>query len=386
MKHDRIYRVLGMLILAISFIHPAAAAGQDASPEATPVPGVDIIANGLTNPRGLTWAPDGSLYLAQAGSGGSTRVGSTQFYGGETSSIVAVADGCTTPVAEGFPSTYWQQRKWVWGVMDIAFLDGELYALHSGGEQGWHFPETPNGIYRVKDDGTWVLVADLASWFKTNFPKNPPDDFDRNGSLFDMEAGDGRLWVTESNGGRLLTVTPDGAITLVADLSAQERTPTGLALDGKGGAYIGYLTVISYQNGTSKVVHVDAKGVVSDQWTGLTAVNDVVLGPDGTLYAVEMGTGNPEESPFINPDSGQIVHQTGPDSSETVATDIPYPVMMGFRDDGTLYVAGPAFGPDRNEGRGWLVRVVPGESPVSLAGIGDAPPTCAGQTSAGRAA
>lgn len=114
----------------------------------------------------------------------------------------------------------------------------------------------------------------------------------------------------------------------------------------------------------------------SSQGVRCTAVSDVTMGPDDTLYAVEMGTGNPQESPFLNPDSGRIVRQTGPDSLETVATDIPYPVMMGFHDDSALYIAGPAFGPDRNEGHGWLVRVEIGESPVSLAGLGDAPATC----------
>lgn len=369
-------RLAAVCVLTVAFTLPTLVTRQEASPDATPTPEVDVIANELTNPRGFTWGPEGALYLALAGSGGSTQVGSTSFRGGETSSIVTVSNGCTTPVAEGFPSTHWPERLWVWGVMDVAFLDGELYALHSGGQQGWGLPGTPNGIYRVLDDGSWELVADLASWFKDNPVANPPDDFDPNGSLFDMEAGGDRLWITESNAGRLLTVTPDGTIELVADLSDQERTPTGLALDGEGGAYVAFLTVIPYEDGASRIVHVAADGSVTDHWTGLTAVNDLAVGPDGELYAAEMATNNLSDEPYLNPGSGRVVRRTGLDSLAAVATDVPYPVMLGFGEDGDLYVAGPAFAEDRGRGRGWIARVDVADTPVSLANIDTQRPAC----------
>lgn len=38
------------------------------------------------------------------------------------------------------------------------------------------------------------------------------------------------------------------------------------------------------------MIHVTADGTVSDYWTGLTAVADLVMGPDGVLYAAEMAT------------------------------------------------------------------------------------------------
>lgn len=377
MNHMPVFRWIGLAALALYAALPPATAGQSASPSPS-TSGFEVLANGLANPRGFAWGPDGELDLALAGSGGLTKVGSTPFRGGDSSSIVTVSDGCPTAIADGFPSTYWQGREWVWGVMDVAWLDGELYALHSGGQQGWGLPETPNGIYRVGTDGNRKLVADLAGWFKEHLPRNPPDDFDRNGSLFDMESDGDRLWITESNGGRLLTVTPDGEITLIADLSAEEHSPTGLALDGEGGAYVAYLTIAPFKEGTSKIVHVDADGTVTDAWTGLTAVNDIALGPDGALYAAEMATSNTEDAPFLTPNSGRIVRQAGLDQSEPVATDIPYPVMIGFDDDGMLYVSGPAFGPDRNERGGWLARTHTGNKPISFAGIADAPPTCRG--------
>lgn len=376
MNHHFLVRPVLLFVLLGALAGPSIVAGQDATPDVSLDSYIDVVANDLDNPRGFVWEPDGSLYLALAGSGGPTQVRSTSFYGGETSSIVTVSDGCTSPTAEGFPSAYWEQRSWVWGVMDIGLLDGDLYALHGGGPQGWGLPETPIGVYRVQDDGSWELVADLAAFFKENPPSQVPGDYDPNGSVFDMEVDDDRLWITESNGGRLLTVTPDGAIDLITDLSAYAFTPTGLALDGDGGAFVAFLGLIPYEDGMSKVAHVDADGAIEDYWTDLTAVNDLVMGPDDVLYAVEMATENTDEPPYLTANSGRIVRQIGPDTSEAVATDLEYPVTMGF-EGGALFIAGPAFvAGERGEGAGWLVQVEMTDAPVSLAGIADAPPTC----------
>ena len=89
---------------------------------------------------------------------------------------------------------------------------------------------------------------------------------------------------------------------------------------------------------------------MTEVWTGLTAVTDVAVGPDGTLYAVEMSTGNLDEPPFLVPGSGRIVRQTGPDSSEVVASGLMFPVSLAFNPDGVLYVSMPAVGAPNGEG------------------------------------
>jgi plastocyanin len=153
--------------------------------------------------------------------------------------------------------------------------------------------------------------------------------------------------------------------------------PDGLALDGEGGAYVGHETVIPYPEGLANVVHVAADGSVTEHWTGLTAMAGLTMSPDGVLYAAEMATNNTEEPPHLTPDSGRIVRQTGPDGHEAVVTDVNYPVGVEFGPDGMLYVTYPAWGPNAGEGLGALLRVDPAAGPVSLAGIGELPATCA---------
>ena len=102
-------------------------------------------------------------------------------------------------------------------------------------------------------------------------------------------------------------------------------------------------------------------GTVSDAWTGLTRVADLEIGPDGMLYAAELSTNNTDEAPFVHANTGRIVRQSGPDSSEVIADGLNFPVGLGFGPDGELFVTGPANGDTpaagANAGAGWLARV-----------------------------
>jgi plastocyanin len=371
---------------------PLAVRAQEATPTTGALPdGVEVVASGLTNPRGFTWGADGELFLALAGTGGPDQVigeDGTEFpfFTGMTSSIVRVEGGCTVPVAEGIASFLWTDPGWIWGVMDLAILDGQLYALLGGGGADVGMPENANGVYRVNADGTIALIGDLSAFFRENPPSFTPWDYGADGSLFDMEAGTDRLWISEAVGGRLLTVTPAGEIALIADLSEAHMVPTGIAVAPEGGAYVNHETVVPFPDGAATVIHVAADGTQTDHWTGLTAGTDLVMGPDGTLYAAEMATGNLDEAPYLRPDTGQIVRQTGPDSHEPVVTDIDYPVFLGFGPDDALYLTYPAFGPDAGEGQGALLRIdLSVGTPISLAGLGELGPSCMGGPGAAEA-
>jgi sugar lactone lactonase YvrE len=342
--------------------------------------GVEVVAAGLTNPRGFAWGPDGSLYLALAGSGGETRFEIAEGFTlelGLSSSVVTVADGCATPVAPGLVSAHWVEPGWVWGTMDVAFLDDELYVLVSGAGPTWLSPTSFSGVFRLNDDGTMTLVADVTTWLPEHPPAFTPPDYNADGSLFDLEAAGDALLVSEAVGGQLLRVTPEGEISTLVDLSEGHLVPTGIAVDAEGNAYVGFETSPPYPDGASKVVKVTPDGTVSDEWTGLTAVTDVAIGPDGALYAVEMATGNLDEEPFLNPASGRVVRQNGPDGVDEVLTDIAYPVNLGFDADGALYVTYPAFARNAGENQGALLRIDPtAATPISLAEVGELPPTC----------
>jgi sugar lactone lactonase YvrE len=376
MRHIRM--LCALFIFVALFASLTSVRAQDATPMASAGP-IEVVASGLTNPRGFTWSADGTLYLALAGSGGETRIEVAEGFTGDiglSSSVVSVADGCTTTVVQGLVSFLWEEAGWIWGAMDVEILNGDLYALLSGAGPTNLSPSSFSGVFKINDDGTMDLIADITTWLPDHPPAFIPPDYSSDGSLFDLEATSDALLLSEAVGGQLLKVTPAGEISQVADLSEGHLVPTGIAVDDEGNAYVGFETTPPYADGSSKVVKVTPDGTVSDYWTGLTAVTDVEFGPDGTLYATEMATGNTGTEPFLNPNSGRIVRQTGADTLEPVVTELPYPVHIGFDADGRLVIAAPAFGPDAGVGQGVLVSVDLAQTPVSYEGF-EAPKSCA---------
>jgi hypothetical protein len=353
-----------VILLAI----PAMALAQPAPPRVLP-PGASIAAHGLTNPRGFTWDADGKLYVALAGVGGAIMATEPApivdalgpFFVGPTAAVVAVLDGCPVPVVAGLPSAA-NALAGAYGVADIAILHDRLYALFVGGGAVRASPDVPSGVYAIEDDGTLALVADLSAWTRANPTEALPWDYDPETGGFDMAAGDDRLWISQPNRDEILTVTPDGLVTRIADLSRGHPVLTGIGLAPDGGVYVGTLTALPFPDGAAKVLHVAEDGTVTDAWTGLTAVTGIAVGPDGILYAAEMATENLEQPPFFQPGTGKVVRQTGPASAEEVATGLTFPISLAFGPDGNLYVGLPAIG--ANAGEGVVLRLATAAAPA----------------------
>jgi hypothetical protein len=402
---SRLATVTGAVVIAVMpllGLAPVVAIAQQETPGAEGgTAAAAIVASGMINPRGFTWGEDGTLYVALAGNGGLTTdpappaaaetspapdatpdlVADTAdvLASDQSGAVVKIVDGCPVEFATGFPSYNFLPLNWADGVIDVAFLEGTLYALVDGGGEVALHPDEPNGVYRILDDGSSELVADLSAWFRANPVAEPTHDISPDGQPYAMVPGDGRLWVTESNHEQLLTVTPDGTITRVVDLSPAAvldvGVPTGLVAAPDGGLYVGLLTEVPFPDGAAKVIKVDADGTMSDVWTGLTAITDIALGPDGSLYASELATGNSDTEPFYHSQSGKVVRQTGLDSSQVTATGLDYPVHLGFGPDGMLYVASPALG--ANGGQGTILRLDPDATAVALNDVA-LPTTCSG--------
>jgi len=370
----RRFRVrLVSLALATVLTLPALTASAQGMPMGEPQlsPGTSVAATGLTNPRGFTWDDHGTLYIALAGTGGGVMAttpapiveGMGPFYVGMTAAIVRMDDGCPTPVVTGLPSAA-HPLAGTYGVADVAILDGQLYALLVGGGEVRDNPDWPSGIYAVNDDGTLEIVADLSAWTRANPTESVPWDYDPETGGFDMVAGHGLIWLSQPNRDEILTITPDGAVTRVVDLSREHPVLTGIDLAPDGGVYVGTLTAIPFPVGAARVLHVSPEGEVTEVWTGLTTVTGVAVGPDGTLYAAEMSAENLDEMPFLQPGTGRIVRQSGPDSAEPIASGLTFPLGLAFGPDGALYAGLPAIG--ANTGEGSILRFdFNGDAPVA---------------------
>lgn len=316
-------------------------------PDALAAGGISVVASGLASPRGMAWDDEGVLYVAQAGTG------ETATSIGAAASLVRIEGGCPVEAASGLPSTFDPFRD-VLGPEDAAILDGQLYVLQGAtGLLEEMNPATPNGVYAVEPDGRPRLVADLTAWILANPTELTPGDANELGEPYRMQAGDGGLWVLESNRGELLWVTPDGQVSRVADLSADHPVWTALAVAPDGTVYAGTLTPSPHLEGSARVVSITPDGAVREVWRGLSTVTGLAFGADASLYALEMATG-------IAPDgsmpagSGRVVRRTGPESHDVVVSGLDYPIALEVGPDGGLYVALPAYG--ANDQAGAIIR------------------------------
>jgi hypothetical protein len=363
-----------ILVVLIALVAPASVRGQSATPIGVGRANVAVVADGLVNPRGFVWSGNGTLYLGLAGRGGTTPgpTGSP-FSGGSTAGVATIQNGTVTPLATGLPSSIWTDIDWVWGVMDLAILNGQLYALEGGGGAVHGNLDRPSGVYQVNADGTATIVADLGAWVDANpVAHTPPEGAPNGGSFFGMAPVGDALWVTDAVNGQVLRVTPAGAIDRVVDLSLGHPVPSGIAADPNGGAYVGTLTAAPFKEGTAKVLHVAADGTTTDFWTGLTTVTAVAVGPDGGVYAAELSSRIAAAEPLLTPGSGMIVRRTGAHDAATIVANLNLPVAARFAATGALYVAEPAFGADDGSGR--ILRIdlngaLANATPNSAAGI-----------------
>jgi hypothetical protein len=319
-----------------------------------------VFATGFNNPRGLKFSPNGRLYVAEGGTGAGTNstVGICDqvpfpvgpYLGGTTGGRISKVNwkGERSTVTDQLPSSHANEIIGgdVEGVADVTFIHNTLYALLAGAGCSHGVADVPNGVIKVKPNGSWKMVANVSDWLKAHPVQNPePDDFEPDGTPYSIITVGDDFYALEPNHGDLMKITTSGHISRVVDISATQGhiVPTALTFHD-GNFFVGNLHPFPIVDGSSNIYKITPSGQVSISVPGFTTVLGVAFDKKGRLYVLENTTGN-NLPPLPTPGTGKIIRIDKSGNRETIVSGLNLPTGMTFGPDGKLYVSNWGFGP-----------------------------------------
>ncbi|KGN39649.1 ScyD/ScyE family protein [Knoellia aerolata] len=343
----------------------ATAVATFSAPSTAAAPGPVVVASGLNNPRQLTFAPGGSLYVAESGIGGDDACGTHPEFGpacvGPSGAIARVGTGGTvTRVVTGLPSL--ASAADTIGPSDITFTGNHRYAVTVGlgappslrdelGAPGARLAHVLTGDLR---SAGLADAFDLAAYETSANPDGT--DLDTNpvglarwGNTF-VVADAGANAVVRTNDTTVATLPPVPATGPNAPFPgfAADAVPTDVVRGPDGAWYVSQLVGYPFEKGSSSIWRV-VPGSAPMTWaTGLTNVTSIDFADDGRLYAVEIA-----ENGLLSGPIGRLARVTpGGSTHATVAGGLFAPYGVATRGSQAWVTTGSVL-----PGGGQVVRV-----------------------------
>ncbi|MFB2895410.1 ScyD/ScyE family protein [Aerosakkonemataceae cyanobacterium BLCC-F50] len=326
---------------------------------------IEVLASGLDSPRKLNFGPDGALYVAEAGRGGTgasipspSQPGAFLFYGA-TGAITRIEDGVAERVVTGLPSVALPDGSDASGVNDIEFdAYGNAYAIVGLASN----PTNRDNLLQVPDFSQLIAIDNFdggASWtrlrdFGAYEQNNNPDGQDVVTNLYDLLIKDNTAYVIDAGANDLLSVRAfGGEVTLEAVFSSSttidpltgesvviQPVPTSVAVGPDDALYVGQLTGFPFQRETAKVYRINAEGQPEVYAEGFTHIVDLAFDNCGGLYVLEYDA----DGLLDGSDAGALIYISPDGKTRTTLTDeLINPTGLEIGSDGDIYISNKGF-------------------------------------------
>jgi hypothetical protein len=315
-----------------------------------------VVMSGLDNPRGLAFAPNGALYVTEAGRGGdgpclvNPGTGEERCFG-RSGAITRLGKGQQSRVAEGLESHATPDGSAAGGPNRISFqgTGGAYITMGLGGDREWQ--DALGGLFsgtliHMAASGRWKVVADILEHEEDENPAGGPVDSNPFGVL--AEPG-GRL-VVDAGANALFSVAANGTVETLAVFPPLpnptpvgppmvEAVPTAVARGPDGALYVGELTGFPFVPGVANIYRLVPGQDPVVHCTGFKAIMDLAFGPDGSLYVVENATGGvPPFGLFFLPNTGRLTRVAPDCTVAPVLEGLNRPTAVAVGADGAVYV------------------------------------------------
>jgi hypothetical protein len=326
-------------------------------------PSHEVVATGLDNPRGLTVGPDGAVYVAESGAGGTRPClpgpegGPVCF--GKTGAVTRIDDAGQTRVLTGLPSIATKGAGTsALGPSDVAFgHHGKMYVTVGLGLETAVAMKIPaladmGELVRARANGTWRSIADLAAFEHTANPTADERDSNPN-SVFPTKSG---FIVADAGGNDIVKVKRNGRIDVLATLpnrmiggASVDEVPTSAVVGPDGALYVGQLTGFPFPAGAARVYRIDYDGDLEVFAKGFTNIIDIAFDEDENLYVLEISKNGLTSG---DPTGALIRVDEDGDDWELVTDDLMMPGGLAIHGD-HAYVSNISVVP----GKGEVVRI-----------------------------